>query len=750
MRIKIAGIVQGVGFRPFVYGLARENGLGGFVLNTERGVHIEVEGDKRAVEAFLERLSSAPPMAVIDSIETQYLPPLGYSVFKIARSQKKGSSFTLISPDMAVCSECLKELYDPGDRRYGYPFINCTNCGPRFTIIKNIPYDRPYTTMGDFEMCELCRAEYENPLDRRFHAQPIACADCGPRVTLFDSSGKKPAGEDPISATGAFLKSGAIVAIKGLGGFHLACDALNDDAVRKLRKRKYREDKPFAIMCRDIPSVRKSCLLDENSERILASPRCPIVILPRKKDAAISPHVAPGHNCLGVMLPYTPLHHLIFSSGIETLVMTSGNISDEPISYKNEEAFARLKNIADYFLVHNRDIHVRCDDSVVKPFGGKLTFLRRARGYVPSPVVLGSGSSEVLACGGELKNTFCLTKGPYAFVSQHIGDLENWETLMAFEEGIEHYKKIFEIEPGVVAYDPHPDYLSTRYALSLDIPKVPVQHHYAHALSCMAEHDLHGPLLAVIMDGTGYGEDGTIWGCEFLEVTSNNFTRRGHLRYIDLPGGESAIREPWRLAAAYLERIYGAAWTDLDLPISASIDHEKWDLIKKSARQHPGVQSCSSAGRLFDAVSALLGVRYTVNYEGQAAIELEQLAIFDSKAYPYRIITESESLIVDPDPLIEAVVNELLGSEIPPVISGRFHMTMAEIIRDVATRMREATGITDIVLSGGVFQNHLLLELAWRKLQDSSFRIYINRKVPANDGGISLGQAYYATLNFKE
>jgi len=750
VEVEVSGIVQGVGFRPFIYKLAKNLDLKGIVLNNERGVKIDVEGTKRHIASFLGALDAPPPIAQVEAIETRHLPCAGYSDFQIERSQKAGSTYTFISPDVAVCKDCLRELFDETDRRYKYPFINCTNCGPRFTIITDIPYDRPYTTMASFEMCEECRTEYNDPLDRRFHAQPVACARCGPQVTLLDNTGQEVKVEDPVRKTAELLKSGAIVAIKGLGGFHLACDAYNNTAVKKLRQRKYREDKPFALMCRDTDVARKLCVFGTEIAALLKSPQSPIVILPAREEAPVSDFVAPGHHFLGIMLPYTPLHHLIFFHGPETLVMTSGNLSDEPIVYKNDEALERLRNIADYFLINNRGIYIRCDDSVVKLFRGKQTFFRRARGYVPFPVRLRQGNTHVLACGGELKNTFCVTKGKYAFLSHHIGDLENWETYKAFEEGIEHFKKLFEISPEVVAYDLHPDYLSTQYALSLDIPRIGVQHHYAHALSCMAENQLTGPILAVIMDGTGYGNDGTIWGCEFFKVHSTGFDRLGHLQYIPLPGGERAIKEPWRIAAIYLERIFGSAWIDLELPFCKKIDLEKWEALRRGIKLNYNSPLCSSAGRLFDAVSALLGIRHTINYEGQAAIELEQLAFYDNKAYPYKIIEKDEKFVIDTDSTIEAITGDIKKKVDIKLISGRFHYTMAQIILDMATRMRESTGLSEIILSGGVFQNHFLLELTFQKLEKDGFKIYINRKVPANDGGISLGQAYYAVLNCKE
>ena len=750
VRVDISGIVQGVGFRPFVYKLALDNNLKGTVLNNERGVQIRLEGLKKDVDAFLEALKTPPPIALIETIDIIPAPRVGYSNFKIEKSQKAGAVQAFIPPDVAVCNDCIGELFDPADRRYGYPFINCTNCGPRFTIIKDIPYDRPHTTMAQFEMCDKCRVEYEDPLNRRFHAQPVACPDCGPHVTLIDKTGKAIETPNPVEETARLLEAGKIVAIKGLGGFHLACDAYNEKAVSELRKRKYREDKPFAIMCRDISVARKLCKFGDEISEILQSPQSPIVILPRRDDDLVSPSVAPGHRFLGIMLPYTPLHHLIFSYGPETLVMTSGNLSDEPIVFTNNEALKRLHNIADYFLINDRDIYIRCDDSVIKPFRNGKTFFRRARGYVPFPVKLGKQASSVLSCGAELKNTFCLTKGNYAFISHHVGDLENWETFTAFEQGIEHFKKLFEINPEAVVYDLHPDYLSTQYALSLDIPRIGIQHHYAHALSCMAEYNLTSPLVAIIMDGTGYGTDGTIWGCEFLKVDTSTFERLGHLRYIRLPGGERAIREPWRIAAAYLERTIGTEWDKFDLPFCRNINHRDWEVLKKSMQLGHNAPLCSSAGRLFDAVSALLGVRSKINYEGQAAIELEQLAVPETHFYSYSIEQKDSSFIVDPDPIFEDVINDIKNHVGTDVISGRFHLTMARIIGDTASKMRDLTGYSEIVLSGGVFQNHFLLELAVQILEEKGFKVYINQKVPANDGGISLGQAYYGVLNYGE
>ncbi|UCG67487.1 MAG: carbamoyltransferase HypF, partial [Deltaproteobacteria bacterium] len=677
--VQIAGIVQGVGFRPFVYGLARKHDLRGWVLNDEKGVTIEVEGEKNRVNGFISGLSSPPPVARIEKTAVQYLPPLGYHGFEIRRSEQGEERAALVSPDIATCRECLGELLDTGDRRFRYPFINCTNCGPRFTIVEDVPYDRVNTTMAPFEMCPLCNSEYHDPLDRRFHAQPNACPQCGPTVGLISASGEKIAAHDPIAETIRLLKSGKIIAIKGLGGFHLACDAKNEEVVATLRSRKYREDKPFALMCRNVGVIERLCRVEQSSRELLESKERPIVILPKKKGVKIAPSVAPFQRTLGVMLPYTPLHHLLFADGIDTLVMTSGNVSDEPIVHKSSEASARLRGIADFFLIHNREIRTRCDDSVVQPFKNTASFLRRARGFVPSPIKLNRSGKSLLACGADLKNTFCLTKGDSAFVSQHIGDMENFETLRSFEEGVDLLKQLFQIEPKLVVHDLHPDYLSTRYAMGLRLPKMGVQHHFAHALSCMAEHGSVGPALAVVMDGTGYGEDGTVWGGEFFEVTVGEYKRRGHIRHMPMPGSERAVKEPWRMAAAYVERIYGDL-ERLDIPFIRCIDLEKWSQIRSAVRAQINSPLCSSMGRLFDAASALLGVRRSVNYEGQAAAELEQIAKPGERGdYPFEILRENETLIVNPDPIIEAIIEDIRGKEHPSCISARFHNSVARI-----------------------------------------------------------------------
>jgi hydrogenase maturation protein HypF len=741
--VHIEGIVQGVGFRPFVYNLARTHDLSGWVLNNEQGVTLEVEGESQHIERFLSGLSRPPRLAAIEKTEISFHAPVGYREFEIRESVPGSERLTLISPDIATCPECLGELLDPGDRRFRYPFTNCTNCGPRFTIIEDIPYDRRFTTMEAFEMCPRCSREYHDPGDRRFHAQPNACPECGPGLRLLSGTGKELPTADPLVEVIALLKEGKIAAIKGLGGFHLACDATNEEAVSRLRGRKYREDKPFAVMCRNIEVAAKCCQLTPLGQRLLEGKERPIVVLPKKEPNPIAPSVAPHQRTLGLMLPYSPLHYLLFTDELEALVMTSGNVSDEPIVFHTEEAIARLAGIAEYFLTHNRTIHTRCDDSVVQLLGGTPTFLRRSRGYAPVPIKLSKKGRSVLACGAEIKNTFCLTRGDHAFVSHHIGDMENTETLCSFEQGIELFTRLFQITPELVVYDLHPDYLATRYAKRLGLPAVGLQHHAAHALSCMAEHGKTGRTLAVVMDGTGYGEDGTVWGGEFLEVDVHAYRRRGHLRYIPLPGGDKAVKEPWRMAAAYLARIYGDL-ESLAIPFAQRLDHERWSQLEAAMEAEINCPPCSSAGRLFDAVSAILGVREMVNYEGQAAVELEQIADGDERgAYPFGINTQERRYILDPDPAVIAMVEELKGKVPPSRISSRFHTTVARMILEVLIRLRGDLGINEVVLSGGVFQNALLTSRAVSLLEERGFVVLTHHEVPPNDGGISLGQAFY-------
>jgi hydrogenase maturation protein HypF len=754
-QVVVRGIVQGVGFRPFVYRLAQEHQLSGWVLNSTQGVVIEVEGPRQRIDGFITGLkASPPPQAVIERVETNLLPPVGYSSF-IVEASREGSEFVLISPDICICADCLNELQNSQDRRWAYPFINCTNCGPRFTIISDIPYDRPKTTMSVFTMCPRCDDEYHNPADRRFHAQPNACPRCGPRLELA-MNGARPAEaplqREPIEDVRRLLAEGAIVAVKGLGGFHLACDATNAGAVATLRERKQRVDKPFAVMSLDVDTVRRYCEVSEGEAQLLESPARPIVLLQRKPGSPIAAQVAPANNNLGVMLPYTPLHYLMLGDGATpaplALVMTSGNMSEEPIAIGNQEALERLSPLADYFLLHDRDIYVRCDDSVTRLFRGREAMLRRSRGYAPFPIRLDLELKEILACGAELKNTFCLTKGTYAFLSQHIGDMENYETFASYQASVEHFQRLFRVNPQAVAYDLHPDYLATRYALELaeaqGLRRVPVQHHHAHVVSCMAENGVDAEVIGVALDGTGYGTDGHIWGGEFLLADCRRFRRLGHLKYVPLPGGEAAIKRPYRMAVSHLLSAFGEEALDLPLELWAQIGEAELALVRRMMAAKVNCPLTSSCGRLFDAVSALLGVRGVVNYEGQAAIELEMLAaegvdeVYDwSRASSYPII-------IDPAPVLRGVVSDLRRGVDRAVISAKFHNTIADTIVDVSRAARERTGINRVALSGGVFQNMYLLGRTLDGLERQGFEALIHHRVPANDGGIALGQAVIA------
>jgi hydrogenase maturation protein HypF len=751
--IVITGIVQGIGFRPFIYNLANKHLLQGWVLNNEKGVFIDAEGEDGNLDQFIQDIPKlAPTLTRIETFQVRYLKPLGYTVFEIRKSEEVQEKFVLISPDVATCEQCLSELFSPQNFRYHYPFINCTLCGPRFTIIKDIPYDRHKTTMAPFIMCPVCQREYEDPSNRRFHAQPNACATCGPSLRLEGKDEKEIHG-DPIEKTLDLLEMGLIIAIKGLGGFHLACDAKNNKAVSILRSRKFREDKPFAVMCRDMEEVKKHCEVNPEEERLLLSVERPIVILNRKKDSEISHEVAPYQDTLGVMLPYSPLHHLLLKGTLKTLVMTSGNVSDEPISYKNEEAKNRLFNIADYFLFHNREIHMRCDDSVTRVFERKPYILRRSRGYVPFPIKLSFPLEMILACGGELKNTFCLTRDHYAFISHHIGDLENLETLTSFEEGIEHFKRLFYIEAEAVAYDLHPDYLSTKYALSLpDILKIGVQHHHAHIVSCMAENGIEGDVIGVVLDGTGFGMDETIWGGEFLTASYRDFDRVAHLKKVPMPGGSMAIKEPWRMAMVYLYEVFGEEAKELKIDLMKRVDLQKWDTLETMIRKGFNTPWTSSMGRLFDAISSLLSVRDEVHYEGQAAIELEMMADHgERETYPFAIQKDERPMIIDSTEMIRNVVRDLVEGASSSKISGRFHRTIARLIIEICTVIRSGNGLNRVVLSGGVFQNIFLLSLVVEGLRKSNFDVYTHHLVPTNDGGISLGQAVIAYMGlFKE
>jgi hydrogenase maturation protein HypF len=741
-QLRVEGIVQGVGFRPFVHGLATRLGLAGLVGNDAHGVFVEVEGSAVAVEAFragLER--EAPPLAVIERVTAVPMPATGVSGFEIVASRGSGERSALVSPDTATCADCLADLADPGDRRHRYPFTNCTNCGPRFTIVRDVPYDRPNTTMAGFAMCPACAAEYHDPADRRFHAQPTCCPACGPRPRLL--GGAERAGE-PIAEAAGLLLEGAVVAVKGLGGYHLAADASSEPAVAALRSRKHREDKPFAVMVPDLDWARRLCRVDDVEARVLASPRRPIVLLARRRDAPLASQVAPGNRSLGLLLPYTPLHHLLLAEVGRPIVLTSGNLSDEPIAYQDDDALQRLGGIADWFLVHDRPIHMRTDDSVTRVFAGRELPLRRSRGYAPQPLALPwPFRRPVLACGAELKSTFCVAKGRHAFVSHHIGDLENYETLRSFTEGIEHFRRLFDAVPELVAHDLHPEYLSTKYALDLEgVELLGVQHHHAHVASCLADNGEAGKVIGVAFDGTGWGGDGTIWGGEVLAADLRSFERLGHLETVPLPGGAAAIREPWRMAAVYLEAAFGEAVPER-LGVVAR-NRDRWSRVLSLARSGVGSLPTSSAGRLFDAVAALLDVRDAINYEGQAAVELEQRADpREPGAYGARIEDGWPFRIAGAD-LVRAAVEDLAAGARPEAVAARFHNGVAAAVVAGCSLAREATGLGTVALSGGVFQNLLLLERTVAGLKARGFRVLVHGRVPPNDGGISLGQAAIA------
>jgi hydrogenase maturation protein HypF len=738
IEVRVEGVVQGVGFRPYVHGLAQRLGLSGLVGNDTAGVFMEVEGAEQTISEFLATLpAQAPPLAVIEEVRTNPLVPTGESGFHIVSSNATGRRDTLISADTATCADCLRELADPADRRFGYPFINCTNCGPRFTIVRDVPYDRPFTTMAPFEMCRACAGEYHDPADRRFHAQPVCCPACGPQLRLLDASGAALPGES-LAAAAAMLRSGAVLAVKGLGGFHVATLAADAAATALLRARKHREDKPFAVMVADLDTAHQLCVVDPVGERVLSGRRRPVVLLPRRPEAPVAPAVAPGNRNLGLMLPYTPLHHLLLRDVGEPIVLTSGNISDEPIAYQDDDARQRLTGIADAYLTHDRAIHMRTDDSVVRVFRGTELPVRRSRGYAPEPLALALPvPCPILGCGAELKSTFCLARGRHAFLSHHIGDLENYETLRSFTEGVQHFRRLFDVTPEVAAYDLHPEYLSTKYALDLpDVELVGVQHHHAHIASCLADNREAGPVLGVAFDGTGYGSDGTLWGGEFLLADLAGYQRMAHLVPVPLPGGAVAIRQPWRMAAAYL----GA-----DAPhelIQRNAQH--WDTVLAMASKGVNAPLTSSAGRLFDAVAAILGIRDSINYEGQAAIELEQRADLTERGTYPAAVTEGPALQLHGVDLLRAVVADQQAGVAPEVIATRFHHGLADAIVRVCLILRETTGIDVAALSGGVFQNVLLLERTVASLEQAGFRVLTHSRVPPNDAGISLGQVAVA------
>jgi hydrogenase maturation protein HypF len=750
--ICIRGTVQGVGFRPFVHSLAKSMLVGGFVRNKSGSVEIEAEADAQTLNTFqMELVQSCPVLARISEISWLSIPVAGESAFEIRISSGEGSGPVTVTADAATCDDCLLELFDACDRRFRYSFTNCTNCGPRLSIIIGVPYDRERTTMAGFEMCAACRAEYENPADRRFHAQPIACPVCGPRLSLLDATGKLRNVADPLAVLADALRAGRIGAVKGLGGYHLACDAANAAAVAELRRRKHRDEKPLAVMVTDLAAAARLCHVGDVEKQLLLGPSRPIVLLEKRLPESLPDEIAPGNSRLGVMLPYTPLHHLLLRDFGSPLVMTSGNASDEPIAYQDSDAVERLSGIADLFLIHNRPIHVRCDDSVTRVIAGFESPIRRSRGYAPQPVRLPMECpAPILAVGAQMKSTFALGRDRQAVLSQHMGDLDHFEAARAFERDITLYEELFSVRPECIAHDLHPDYTSTRYAMKRanrdGIPTLGVQHHHAHMASCMAEHGLTGLVLGVIWDGTGYGSDGNIWGGEFFVGDAKSFRRFAHLRYVGLPGGEKAVRDPWRVAVAHLVDA-GLACPSLERRIAPA----SMKTVRQMIDRRFNTPMASSAGRLFDAVASLIGIRDFVSYEGYAAIQMEQFAasMADDQTYPFEIIRPaniSAPMEIDTRPMIRAIANE---AEKPGSVARsaiRFHRTLIKLISLVITEAGKVYGDLPVVLSGGVFMNAILASGVNEELASQGFHVYQHRLVPPNDGGISLGQMAVAAV----
>lgn len=750
VRIEVTGIVQGVGFRPFVAELARRLGLTGFVGNDSHGVFIEAEGEDEALRRLTEALSTdPPPLARVDHIRHEVRPAVGDREFTIAASEVTNRRDAIVAADAGTCADCVREINDPADRRYRYAFTNCTNCGPRYTIVRDLPYDRQRTTMADFVMCGRCQAEYDDPHNRRYHAQPVCCPACGPSLRLVSRRGELNV-DDPIRAAAEHLRRGDIMAIKGLGGYHLAADATNEDAVARLRTRKHREDRPFAVMVSDLAAAEELCAIDAAAARLLESPERPIVLLRRTTGGDIASAIAPRTRELGLMLAYTPLHHLLLEAFGAAIVLTSGNLSDEPIAFDDTDAFDRLSTVADVFLTHDRAIQTRVDDSVARSTPTGPVLLRRSRGYAPTPIRLPwRFERPVLACGAELKNTVCLGREQHAFVSHHIGDLENFETFASFRAGIEHLQRLLDIAPAVVAFDLHPDYLSTKHAMELDgVELVGVQHHHAHVASCLADNGSDGPVIGVAFDGTGYGGDGTVWGGEFLIADLVTSTRAAHLSPVRLPGGAAAIRAPWRMAASYLDAAFDGTMP-VDLPVAAR-QGGRWDQVRAAAAADINSPLTSSAGRLFDAVAAILDVRDEVRYEGQAAVELEQM-IDDSEPGQYAVsVTDEEVPQVQAVDLIRSVVRDRAAHVPTGVIAARFHGGLAQMIISVCVELRHRHGYSTVALSGGVFQNVALVGRTITGLRAAGFDVLTHHQVPPNDGGISLGQAVVAAARDRQ
>lgn len=744
--IAIEGVVQGVGFRPAVCRLANRHQLTGSVRNSLQGVLVDVEGDVDALDRFLRELTSLAPSASRRAVQWQ-TPRGGAGAFAIEPSDLEGPARLLPTPDAPTCEDCLAELRDSRARRHRYPLLTCAVCGPRFTIVRALPFDRERTAMADFPPCARCRLEYDTQGDRRFHAETIACPACGPRLALRGPDGTAIGAGDPVAAAAAALVEGAIVAIKGIGGYHLACDATRTDAVAELRRRKRRDAKPLAVMVEDVEAARGLCEVSEVEARLLASAARPIVLLVRRPDAPLAPDVAPGTRRLGLMLPYTPIHHLLLDAAARPLVMTSGNASDDVIAYRDDDAAGRLRSIADLVLTHDRPIERFCDDSVAQVVGEAPRLVRRARGYVPLAIRLPVAAPRpILACGGDLKSAFALLRGREAFVSQHVGDLTHERAFRAWVDALGRLRSLLDVAPAVVAHDLHPAYRSTVYARSLDgVERMAVQHHHAHVASCLADNGVDRRVIGVAWDGTGHGADGHAWGGEFLVADLAGFARAGHLEYVPLPGGDRAAREPWRMAAAFLRAAYGDAMHDLDLAFVRRLDRPAWRLLGQAAARGLNAPLTSSAGRLFDAVASLLGVRDHVGFEAQAAMELEALAEPRAdRTYPTAVVERDAVLVVRTPDIVRGVVEDLVRRTPAATIAARFHATLADVLVQVCRRLRERTGLDAVALSGGVFQNAWLLDSAISALGAAGFEVYSHRQVPANDGGLALGQAAVA------
>jgi len=740
--LKVEGIVQGVGLRPYVYNQAISLGLKGWINNNSQGVHIDIEGDKENVQKMIDNLkNNPPPQAKIVDIQAEERVLINYKNFQIRKSQQQDKSITLVSPDIATCEKCVQDIGDPGNKRYKYPFTNCTNCGPRFSIIKSIPYDRNNTTMKKFEMCSFCSNEYIDTNDRRFHTQPNACHICGPHIWIEDFQGIKINEINALEFAKQKLKKGKILAVKGIGGFHLVCDAENEDAVNALRKRKKRPDKPFAVMVKNIETAKKYCLVNKKEEEILMGSRKPVVILDRASGYDLPESIAPGQKTLGVMIPFTPLHYLLLEEDFPALIMTSANINGLPLEYVNESASENLRNVADYFLMHDRDIHIPIDDSVVKITDNEVYMIRRARGYVPEALNK-DRVREILALGSNMKNTFSIGKNGKIFLSQHNGNLNNEESKELYISNIDHFKEIFSFNPQYLACDMHPGYASREYACSSGLPIIEVQHHHAHIASCLGENNVSRKVIGIAFDGTGYGTDGKIWGGEFILCDNKEFRRAGHLDYVKMPGGEQVIREPWRIALAYMYKVLKS--DEKFKEISARLYSDKCKNIISVLKADINSPETSSMGRLFDAAASLMGIRDYITFEGQAAMELEAAAEGKSLDYYKYDIVKGDEYVVKTGGIIEGIIEDRLSGEEKGIISDKVHNTIVKFSVDVCKLIRKETSINEVALSGGVFQNLRLLKNMMDNLRKDKFVVYTNKLIPANDGGISFGQIIVA------